>query len=180
MIAANWLVIKCACKALIGDGRDGAWGVTELNEANHGGVHWQVSTSKYKFAGAGGVGEGCDFALWLNVMIIAIEVLANGGVLANPDLDLRCGLVCSQHFERNGLVEDDVVASIDVLGVVRYHLVTCQWIVNTGDDSHLLVLSVHANETSIPGNTILIVAVGAGSPHVNVVVSSRTVLEDIS
>jgi hypothetical protein len=74
--------------------------------ADHRRVHWQVSASKHKLTITRRVREARNLSSWLNIVIVAIKILANSTYETKPQVKVMIGdypavcknLDCNYHY----------------------------------------------------------------------------------
>ena len=107
---------------------------------------------------------------------MAGQIVADCWDAADVDHYLRLGLICSQHFKWNCLIEK-IGARIDHRALVE-DSVFRQWRILSADDSHLSLVAVLSNETNIETNTVLDVREFASTPYLKSVVKASTFSEN--
>lgn len=116
-----------------------------------------------------------------SVVPMASEVLANRWIVSDFDNDLWFSLVCSEHFEWNGFVEQ-ALACVDNLGLVGYQflektkIALLERFVHTVDNSHLSLCAVLSDESDVKTDSVDDAVVVSGFPHIDSIIVARAVL----
>jgi len=101
----------CILDRAVGSASQLAACLSEVDEAKILISLWQISTLNYELACLTIVSEGSDFADRLDVLIVAIELAADGHRAVDADFDLRRLVVRAKVLVGNRLI-DDVLGSL--------------------------------------------------------------------
>lgn len=146
---------------------DSASGLGELNVANAGAD--QTSSSDGNLLGSRSVGKVCDLTLRLSVLEVASEIMADSGLAIDSDNQLRLGLMSSEHFERQGLVEQ--VGAVWNCGVGQEgNVVSSERRVCVTDDLSLTDVLMFTSISDVVAKAVLRIGKAASSPHLNLIV----------
>lgn len=137
MVTAHRILFENASQTFVRNCRYRAFRMGKFDMTYHRCVCRKVDACQLELTITCIVCEVSDFTLWDYVMVAAFKVFTDGWVVTYLNLYLRLDLVSSQHFKGYRIIEDNIVACIDVSAVVRSEAWAGKRSINSRNDPHL-------------------------------------------